>query len=189
MNFLAYEQKILIVTRFDQKLVFFQKRNSQKRFFSIKTLNDFQIFWHSLKNGRFDLTFEISSLPLIGQSWTQQKLLLINVEIHPLDVSGRGQGLVHEPPLGEAGPPLGRLPVLAAVEHAVAESVPGLVAQLQEVLAKDVGLFRGPRPGVDAVEWETGLPGKIEPGDGQRVHLALALGLGSALLELLEAVL
>ena len=47
MNFLAYEQKILIVTRFDQKLVFFSKTQFSKKIFlnqNFKWLSDLLTF-------------------------------------------------------------------------------------------------------------------------------------------------
>ena len=44
-------------------------------------------------------------------------------------------------------------------------------------------------PGIDTVEWESCLARNVEPGDGQRIHLALALSLGRALLKLLQTIL
>ncbi len=44
-------------------------------------------------------------------------------------------------------------------------------------------------PGIDTVEGESCLARNVEPGDGQRIHLALALSLGRALLKLLQTIL
>ena len=106
-----------------------------------------------------------------------------------LNISGSGQRFIHEPSFGKTGPPLGRLPVLAAVEDPIAETVSGFVTQLQEVLTQNVGLLWGPRTRVDPVERETGLSGQVESGNGERVHFALALRFGRTFLQLLEAIL
>ncbi len=106
-----------------------------------------------------------------------------------LNISGSGQRFIHEPSFGKTGPPLGRLPVLAAVEDPIAEPVSGFVTQLQEVLTQNVGLLRGPRTSIDPVERESRLSGQVESGDGERIHFALALRLGWTLLQLLEAIL
>ena len=63
------------------------------------------------------------------------------------------------------------------------------MAQLEEVLPHEVGLLGALGLGVDAVEGEAGLAGDVEAGDGQAVHLLLALGLARTLLQLAQAVL
>jgi hypothetical protein len=44
-------------------------------------------------------------------------------------------------------------------------------------------------PSIDTVEGESCLARNVESGDGQRIHLALALSLGRALLKLLQTIL
>lgn len=80
--------------------------------------------------------------------------------------AGPAQGLLHEPLLGEAGPPLARPPV-RRLEHLLAQPLPGLVPQLgggggvghlEEVLAHEVGHLPAGRPLVHPVEGEPGVP-------------------------------
>ena len=95
------------------------------------------------------------------------------------------KGFIHKFPLGKTCPPFGWLAILAAVKNAVAESVSGLMSELQKVLTKDVSFFRRSWPGVDTVQRKSCLTWEVESGNGQGVHLTLALRLGIALLEFL----
>ena len=63
MNFLAYEQKILIVTRFDQKLGFFSKTEFSKKIFfnqNFKWLSDLLTFAKKMEDSNF-WDFEFAS--------------------------------------------------------------------------------------------------------------------------------
>jgi len=90
-----------------------------------------------------------------------------------------GQALLHELLLGEAGPPLVWLAVICA-KYFLHNTITGLVTQLQQILAHEVGVLSRLWLGVNSVQWKACVTGYIKFGNGQAIHLLLTLRLAGA---------
>merc|ERR1719471_542404 len=95
---------------------------------------------------------------------------------------------LEEPPPGEAGPPLARLPVAAAhVEHAVQQAGADLAPDLRQILSQLGRLSGVLRLLKESVEREVGVAGQSKVLQREREHVLPALLLVGRLGQLLQA--
>ena len=108
------------------------------------------------------------------------------LEVSLVDASRTAQGLLHEPLLCEAGPPLGRFSI-RSLKHFLTQSLACLVPQLKEVLSHQVSRLWAGWPLVHSIQRESWISRDVKSGNGQAVHLLQPLGLAGTLLQLLQA--
>ena len=96
------------------------------------------------------------------------------------------QGLLHEPLLGKAGPPLGGFPI-RCFKHFLAQPLACFMSQLKEVLSHQISHLWAGWPLVHSIQRESWISRDVKSGDGKAVHLLQPLSLARTLLQLLQA--
>lgn len=126
------------------------------------------------------IVFRIETLPYLNNTFRYWNNALINsIVAYKYLLTWTGQAFLHELLLGKASPPFVWLAVFRA-EHLFHNTITGLVAKLQQILAHKVGILGRLRFGVNSVQWKTCVTGNVKLGNGQAVHFLLTLRLACA---------